>query len=260
LQRRTKGSKRNEYGFEHLNDYQLKNYSLIKPTRQDSQTKTCPYCGGKMLLKRTDKVIKEGDRIIDHFYCCENSPECTCTALAIMDNLGNFSYWGLPANNDLKFLRKETHFYIDQIVQNNVMQRTDVYQYIARVLGVPVKMAHARYFDIGNCRMAITAAIKLLHDSPRFKGKRFIQFAHGWAQKQPELTEILRDLKMVKTEKIEPVLTESTKGNKIVGMWQCGKCGCALCVKGLEYDIVKKCPECGTSNDFSKILIARTRE
>lgn len=108
------------------------------------QVLSCPYCGGKAILRPTPYLFgdKTNEGSSDYYYVCTNYPECSAY---IKCRKGTFEPMGFLADSWLRHMRNVAHRYIKIIAANRIMRQEFIYYLIAGKLGVREKYAHIRY-------------------------------------------------------------------------------------------------------------------
>lgn len=122
---------------------------LMKIKKQVQQTvssdelpKFCPYCHGHMLLKKIGDLDKKSYYKNRDILICENFETCGCSVkLNVLPN-GKKVPFGIPANSEVKSLRRELHYYMDYYVRLSGMNETDVYKWLAEKSNIAVERCH----------------------------------------------------------------------------------------------------------------------
>lgn len=113
-----------------------------------NESPICPYCGGKMILKSGEEIgsfYKEQMRFV-----CENYPECETSARAEYSH-GKWRMISTPANKNLRILRNEAHFWMEQLVNTGCMSSKEQ---VAWYISSHSILANGKRIHIGQCREA----------------------------------------------------------------------------------------------------------
>ena len=186
--RRQKGQKRNLYGLKKI----LANAAPVEPrttTWIDGSRSKCPYCGAEMKLVEARPYYTEGG-LQTQAYKCSN-PDCACGASVSQNGLGEDQPWGAPCDKKLSSLRKETHFYVDQLWKGGYMTRDNAYRLLQMKLNLPEAEAHIRLFNTWSCEKAITIAINEMYTNREHFGGKVRLFQGKREKKQTGRKEYL---------------------------------------------------------------------
>ena len=137
---------------------------------------TCPYCGGKMIMKTIGDYDPTSERASDLFCVCENyNTTCTCSLKVKMDSDGKKIPMGLPADNNLKSLRCEAHYYINAVVRYGIFERiSEVYEYLSGKENIQKDYLHMSMLQEGRCRSIILYLLQILAAYPdKVNGRLF---------------------------------------------------------------------------------------
>ena len=108
------------------------------------QTLSCPYCGGKAILRPVSYLfgdhVNEGSS--EHYYVCNDYPACNTYIQCRKDT---FAPNGTLADGWLRHRRNVAHRYIKIIVAHGLMTQSGIYYLIASRLGIKESQAHIRY-------------------------------------------------------------------------------------------------------------------
>lgn len=109
--------------------------------------KTCPYCGGKVILRDSD-IIYNG-KSYGLVYICENYGK-NCSAFVGVHK-GTKIPLGTLADAPLRELRKECHEQFDKLWKEGKMSRKDAYHWLHRAMNLELRQAHIAKFDTKLC-------------------------------------------------------------------------------------------------------------
>jgi zinc-finger-containing domain len=109
--------------------------------------KVCPYCR-KNSIFIDSKEIYNG-KSYGMIYICR-----PCDAYVGVHK-GTTKALGRLANKQLRQLKKEAHFYFDQIWMKKRVARKQAYKMLARYLGITKKYCHIGMFKPDTCRQVI---------------------------------------------------------------------------------------------------------
>ena len=115
----------------------LKNY-----LRKKGVGLKCPSCDGKL-------VYREGK--YGGFYGCENYPQCTTTHGAHP----NGSPLGTPGDEETRKYRIRAHKLFDKLWKTGILNRSEAYQFLRRVMHLSGKEAHIGSFSKDECEELI---------------------------------------------------------------------------------------------------------
>lgn len=129
----------------------------------------CPYCGSRMVLtdEKSIQSIYKGER-----YVCVNYPKCDCYCRTTTKK-GERILISTPANKNLRAMRREAHFYLDQLENANIFaSKTQVYKALSPFLPA----AYGNVVHIGNCQeygcqQFSEACIRILYNNRHRIGK-----------------------------------------------------------------------------------------
>ena len=69
------------------------------------------------------------------------------------------------ADKKLRYLRKQAHFYFDQLHLTGIMSKKQAYAWLADVLQLPPEKVHIGYFGDYYCQQVIQQARKVLQEN-----------------------------------------------------------------------------------------------
>ena len=144
----------------------------IRQERRNIETR-CPYCGKKMILG-TEKDIHTYHQ--GRYLVCSNYPACD-TYCRVDELFGKLELVSTPANRELRMMRKETHFWMQKLIDTQICRNLDnVYAMISPSLTI----GNGKYIHVGQCREftckeICEACIKILYTNR----ERFEKF-EGW--------------------------------------------------------------------------------
>lgn len=118
----------------------------------------CPYCGSRVIYRSADGIYRDNSRNT-MLYVCSHYPKCD---VYVRTHTGTNIPVGTMADRKLRALRKEAHYYFDQLHKSGCMTRTSAYQWLADFIGAPVSEAHIGYLGEYYCRQIIEHSQKIL--------------------------------------------------------------------------------------------------
>lgn len=136
--------------------------NIINETFDNKVPTVCPYCHSRMIVKKIgdlDPLSPKADQLIcvcEHYY-----DTCTCSVKVKMKK-GKMLMLGVPADENLKSLRTEAHYYLDYLVDFNILQKNDAYQWLANNIGILDGQMHFSMLREERCRNAIRLIIEVL--------------------------------------------------------------------------------------------------
>ena len=92
-------------------------------------------------------------------YVCRNYPACDAY---VRVQPGSNLPMGTMANGKLRALRREAHFYFDQLYKRSIMTKDEAYLWLAEILAVPMSRAHIGMMGEYYCGLVIAESKKLL--------------------------------------------------------------------------------------------------
>lgn len=124
--------------------------------------KLCPYCKKESVLIDSAVIYRRSYGMI---YFCE-----TCGAYVGVHK-GTDKALGRLANKELRGLKKQAHYYFDQLWDGNnrSMSRDSAYKWLSMKLGLPPKYTHIGMFGEENCRNVINYSKEYLTTKPKKK-------------------------------------------------------------------------------------------
>jgi hypothetical protein len=140
---------------------------------------------------------------------CENYPGCDCYCKVIPKG-SQVRCISTPANRKLRALRKEAHFYLQQLLDNGIYQDVnEAYQYLSTINGTDILgNAHIGTMEEYGCKKTIRSLIEILHNN-RDRVKKFRPYV-GWADKEESLQTYLSDI-CIMPKKSQTEHTENTE-------------------------------------------------
>lgn len=128
----------------------------------------CPYCGGKMVLRKVGDFAPESINAETLLCVCEHYDDtCTCSLKVRKDENGKLIPCGTPADKNLKSMRCEAHYYMDAILRYNIYDTTeDIYNHLSRIENIQRNHLHMSLLREGRCRNVILDLLKLLSAHP----------------------------------------------------------------------------------------------
>ena len=158
----------------------------------DPASMRCPYCGGRMILREHEYVphAKSSRPLM----VCENYPSCDsyCTVVKKETKVRLIS---TPANRQLRLLRREAHYYMDILIENNIFRtREDIYWYLTdKDAGGSANQVHVGFMQEYGCQKTIKSCVEAIYNN-RSRIKSFIRFKEGYSNKEPEIIEMLDEI------------------------------------------------------------------
>ena len=118
-------------------------------------TPLCPYCDAEAILSTINdfygRQIKDG-----YMYVCANYPKCDSY---VGCHPGTKKRLGRMADAELRGYRKALHAIFDPQWKNATTQkskvRSELYQWLADKLGIPVQRCHMSYLNIEEAKNAL---------------------------------------------------------------------------------------------------------
>lgn len=162
--------------------------------------KNCPYCGGKMLIKPIGELnpnVSNYDKLI--CVCEHYLITCSCSVPVIKKPNGTLKAKGTPADENLKYLREEVHFYMQQVEQFGIMTKDEIYIWLSHQLGLANKRCHFSILQDYMCQEAIKSLVKILKNHPNISRKRVRRFCPinkyiPYSQREVEVNRMLNTM------------------------------------------------------------------
>ncbi|USL16590.1 MULTISPECIES: zinc-finger-containing protein [Bacillus cereus group] len=120
--------------------------------------KKCTFCNGEVVLT-SNKELYGKEYGNGKCYLCRK-----CKASVGTHN-GTTRPLGILANREMKILKKTCHDLFDITWKNKILNRTEAYKRLARLLGIKQEDCHFGHFEID----MLINAIKVLSDSNWYK-------------------------------------------------------------------------------------------
>lgn len=120
--------------------------------------KICPYCG--KLTEYVDSAEIYG-KSYGMIYICRD-----CRAYVGVHD-GSSKALGRLANEELRKLKNEAHYYFDKIWKVDYMSRREAYTWLSEQLKLPIKYTHIGMFSEKTCKDVIYLSKQFLNDSRR---------------------------------------------------------------------------------------------
>ncbi len=145
-----------------------------------SKEPTCPYCGQKMVLRRSSEIFEKSIKE-EELFVCKNYPDCDCYCRTRITKKGDRILASTPANAKLRRLRIEAHHYLRQITNNKILT-TEAFYYR---IGDKLSLGAAGDIHIGEmgesgCNATIQEAIHILYMNKN-RLQRFSSFVGSMA-------------------------------------------------------------------------------
>ena len=118
----------------------------------------CPYCKGPVSFRSADGIYRDNRNKV-MLYVCNRYPKCDAY---VRTHAGTNIPVGTLANHELRTLRREAHFYFDQLHQTGLMSKQDSYQWLADLICVPLSEAHIGLLGEYYCKQVIEESRRLL--------------------------------------------------------------------------------------------------
>lgn len=118
----------------------------------------CPYCGAPVVYRSADGIYRDNSRKT-MLYVCSHYPKCDAY---VRVHTGTKIPMGSLANRELRTLRKEAHYYFDQLYKSGCMTRPDAYKWLADFIGAPLSEAHIGRLGEYYCKQVIEHSQKML--------------------------------------------------------------------------------------------------
>lgn len=129
--------------------------------KQMSRPEKCPCCGSPVVLRSADGIYKSNPNHA-RLYVCSKYPACD-TYVRVIPN--TTIPLGTMADKKLRYLRKQAHFYFDQLHLTGIMSKKQAYAWLADVLQLPPEKVHIGYFGDYYCQQVIQQARKVLQEN-----------------------------------------------------------------------------------------------
>ena len=156
---------------------------MKKHKRAQNLAPRCPYCGSHSILRSAEGIYKCGDTQT-MLYVCKRYPACDSY---VRVHKGTKIPVGMMANGKLRSLRRETHYYFDQLHTRGLMSKQEAYLWMAVVLAVPLDQAHIGLLGEYYCRTVIDESKKVLQTWERKQSGR------ADAILAPKISKVLRE-------------------------------------------------------------------
>lgn len=129
----------------------------------------CPYCGSTAILRSAEGIYHDNseDTLL---YVCKNYPQCDSY---VRVHKGTKIPVGTMANHELRTLRRTAHQYFDRLYLSGIMTKQEAYQWLADILGAPLKQAHIGYLGTYYCQVVIEESQKLLERNKKPHSYKF---------------------------------------------------------------------------------------
>lgn len=118
----------------------------------------CPYCGSGAVYRSADGIYRENKEGI-MLYVCSKYPECDAY---VRVHKGTKIPMGELADRELRNLRREAHYYFDQLYQTGIMTRDEAYRWLADQISAPMSEAHFGHMGVYYCKEVIKSSKELL--------------------------------------------------------------------------------------------------
>ena len=112
-------------------------------------TMQCPYCGGDVHLKDSAVIYGHSYGLV---YICANYPRCDAY---VGVHRNTTEPLGTLANSELRAWRIRAHAAFDPLHREGYMTRTQAYELLQRLLGLPKERAHIAMLDVQQCQELI---------------------------------------------------------------------------------------------------------
>lgn len=130
------------------------NKQIKSQVTKDELPKTCPYCGGRMILKKIGDLDGTSYFKDQEILVCENFNVCGCS-VKVNTCDGKKVPFGIPANRELKSLRREAHYYMEYYTKLSGMTSSEIYEWLAYKQNISRVRCHFSKMMEGQCRNMI---------------------------------------------------------------------------------------------------------
>ena len=136
----------------------------------------CPYCGGEMNLEKASFIYhnKKSENwgyvwVCEHYPACDSYVGCHPNTTIPL---------GRPANARLRTLKKEAHKQFDPIWKSGLVSRREAYDWLAKMMNLPLEECHIGMFDIKQCQEVIHLCRK--QDNPVINNYRHRNYGYSY--------------------------------------------------------------------------------
>lgn len=158
----------------------MKTKGRKKKGNQEQQMR-CPYCGSRVIYRSAEGIYKDNSRNA-MLYVCSKYPECDAY---VRVHAGTKIPVGSLANQELRKLRREVHYYFNQLYESGLMSKQDAYQWLADIISAPMSEAHIGHMGDYYCRQVIQESKKLLEEKTKQNNIRHFQVIRGGGRDEP---------------------------------------------------------------------------
>jgi len=146
--------------------------SLKKTKKKDGLVPDhCPKCGATIVLRSAEGIYKE-NKNNTMLYICSNYPHCD---MYVRTHPGTTKPVGTLADARLRKLRREAHFYFNQLYESGAMTDDDAYTLLMNIVQAPRSKAHIGYLGEYYCQQVIERSQGILRNhgfTPRHPARR----------------------------------------------------------------------------------------
>jgi Protein of unknown function (DUF3268). len=119
----------------------------------------CPYCGKTANL--VDSAVIYHGRSYGPAWVCGDYPACDAYCGC---HPGTNRPLGTLANKELRKARNDAHDHVDAFWKKDVLDRSDTYHLVARLMGIDISQCHIAMFTVDQCRLAVAVCkVELEH-------------------------------------------------------------------------------------------------
>lgn len=128
----------------------------------------CPYCGGKMVIRKIGDYSPDSINAEKLLCVCEHyNKTCTCSLKVKENQNGKLIPKSIPADKNLKSMRCEAHYYMDAILRYYIYDTMeDIYNHLSKIENIDRNLLHISMMREGRCREVILDLLKLLAAHP----------------------------------------------------------------------------------------------
>jgi len=109
----------------------------------------CPYCGSNARLKDSSVIYGKSYGMV---YVCKNYPKCNAY---VGCHKGTSKPLGRLSDEKLRKMKKNLHGHFDVLWKKGYMSRTEAYQLLSDLMGLPPRKTHIGMFDEDQCKEAL---------------------------------------------------------------------------------------------------------
>ena len=104
----------------------------------------CPYCGGKMVIRKIGDYSPDSINAEKLLCVCEHyNKTCTCSLKVKENQNGKLIPKSIPADKNLKSMRCEAHYYMDAILRYYIYDTMeDIYNHLSKIENIDRNLLH----------------------------------------------------------------------------------------------------------------------